>query len=499
MALVGCIDKFTCNTGIKFPEEGYVLAPWVRVTIRRAGVTISVGNKSSPENNHTACIKEFEYGYGDGFEARIVIHDEQGSNFVQFMYDLIKDIVCMTPTQITADVEFGWVKSNCPGGTPVKKSPKYYMSLDNITGNFVNGKFLFEVTARDLYIHAAETRIDHVFGSDDNKIHLTDAITQMFTDPQWPPSVGGVEFLRYVDHKTVEPILFKHYDGDKRKGPKSVWRCNNLSKMDAALSWLSEWVTDKEKSIIPTYDNTVPTNKIIFWEDRKPNCGEGLSWEDSCIGTYIVNGGKSSPVIEFTPKVRWDFMSLSSSSGNAGDVKPFPFKEGKEPGIKGCNTLSREGSPSAGVKKVASISETSRNKLGKESMEESMRAQSKQMKALKLHHDIIEADLVIIGDPTLIQPSLGMWTRNVAIVFINPFHILPTGGNGCGEWLIVPPACNAVLSNKAWIVKSINHRITAGTFTTTLGVYLVAPGIDVEVYEPLGGLGSGGWTPVGCR
>ena len=65
----------------------------------------------------------------------------------------------------------------------------------------------------------------------------------------------------------------------------------------------------------------------------------------------------------------------------------------------------------------------------------------------------------------------------------------------CGDWL-ADPICNDVLSNRAWLVRSVTHRISEGKFSTTFGVYLVTPGIDIDIDEPLGGVGSGGWKPT---
>ena len=99
---------------------------------------------------------------------------------------------------------------------------------------------------------------------------------------------------------------------------------------------------------------------------------------------------------------------------------------------------------------------------------------------------------MIVGDPQIMRPSLAINAKNVKIVFLNPFYVF--SGGSCGDWLAAP-ACNEVLSNKAWIVKAIVHRISEGRFTTTLGLWLGSPGIDLDIGQPLGGAGSGGWVP----
>ncbi|MGL1636394.1 hypothetical protein ACSTJT_23245, partial [Vibrio parahaemolyticus] len=73
-----------------------------------------------------------------------------------------------------------------------------------------------------------------------------------------------------------------------------------------------------------------------------------------------------------------------------------------------------------------------------------------------------------------------------SIVVINPFHIQDVGGEDCGEWLQAE-TCNAVLSNRQWLVLGTSHEIKEGSYTTTIKVRLDAPGTDISIGEPLGG------------
>jgi hypothetical protein len=138
--------------------------------------------------------------------------------------------------------------------------------------------------------------------------------------------------------------------------------------------------------------------------------------------------------------------------------------------------------------------------------EAAQRNRARQMRAFSIFYQPIEAELVVLGDEKIVKPSLCLF-RNIHIVFINPYFIFeaqpeedPDTGDmvdqsdDCGDWLS-RPACNPVLSNKAWLVRNITHRIQDGKFTTTFSVYLAAPGVELDKGAPVGGGGSCGWTP----
>jgi hypothetical protein len=134
-------------------------------------------------------------------------------------------------------------------------------------------------------------------------------------------------------------------------------------------------------------------------------------------------------------------------------------------------------------------------------------SQNKDGKANRLLHREVQADLVLVGDPNMITPSLGIWARNVTIVFVNPYYIMPKGKGACGEWKsdsgLAGSACNPVFSSKAWWINRVTHKITPGHYTTSLGIYLAAGGVDLNTCDTLGGNGSSigvcsTWKPVGC-
>ncbi len=502
LVVKGCMKKYRIPGKERLPEEGHTLSPWVTVRFTKGGSTITVGNLSSPKNGNNAVIKSFDFGRSDGFTCKIVIQDQQGSSLIQFMEDMLKDSRCAKPDGLRMQVQFGWIKAGCDAPLPSASSPCFCMFPESIETNFQGGKFTYEITGRDLIYAMLEQSGDEIYGKDDNPKPLTVAIKEMMTDEKLKPTVSNVKFCRFEGDECSTP---KFKNGGE-EGPKGKWPMGNRSKIDAAREWLKNHMSDRDKGWKVSYNGDCDDKgEIIFWEDVKPNCNEGKDWESSCLGFYIVNGGKSSPVVEFNPRIKWDFARLTSQGGAAGGAKPLLNKDGKTKGRFDCDTLKRESAPSAGKTVSVTADETSQNIEREEAEDRTAESNDKAMKAEKIFHDNIEADLVIIGDPNMINPSLAAWAFNVSIAFINPFHLIGKISTvqqdisvdneiGCGEWL-AKPWCNEVLSNKAWIVKSISHSIQEGRYTTTLGLFLTTPGEDTDVGTPLGGEGSAGWKP----
>lgn len=485
MACLITSNLATSGCQVRRPEPGYVLSPYVKVTFLSGGTSITVGNKSSPQNNHHAVVKDFEWGYSDGHECKITIIDEKGGSFVQFMTDLIKDYQKVTADAYTMEVEFGWIKADCPTGVAVNKSSKYLFLCDNVECNFSNGCFFFQITGTDISPRIFEGRFDEILGDDKNQLHLTEAITKLMVSSNIPPTVASVQFLMKGAGQNAEPTEIIWSDGTK-EGPKANWQSNGRDKLGTVMNWLGLYTTINGKTVIPVFNNE-GTSEIIFWEDFRPACGEHRDFVDNCIGTYIVNGGKDSPVLEFNPRIRWNFMSLANMGGNMGDQGIMPFKDqgGKVPGVDGCNTLNRKNNPGAGAEHSIPDNPAVSDIDLQDAQEKIAKAHFQQLKGWRLFTEAIEADLVVLGDPKLGRPIESIMSKNVKIIFINPRYL----ESGC-TW--AESSCNEVLTNQAWLVKYINHKISDGKYTTTIGVFLPVPGADFDVGEPLGGPGSDG-------
>lgn len=506
----GCWDQWERN-GYMLPEAGHVLAPWVAITFidqSNSDVpSVTVSNHSSPSTDpeHAAVIKSFSFGHRDGTTATVLIHDVQGGNFEAFMRHITKDWVCVKENLagIYMKISFGWVKSNCKIPDDSARSLCYYLVVNSIETNFSEGKFIFDVTGTDLGPYCFEGATEFEKGGEGQKaVYLMDAAQQYMCSHQGP-NFGSVDFRRIEGKKTLSSKkgdkIFHSPTNDPMeeiKGLKMKYISHGRDKIHTLRSWASQNTSYKERrGWHAVYDPTKPNGgEIVFWELQHPECR--IFSPDLHIGTYIVNGSKSSPVIEFNPKIRWNFSSVTSTGGaGPGDqgAKTTELEGNKNPGHK-C--LPRDQTDGAGVRTETVTGDGKQDVDGKRAPREDMTGDHTDKKATKIDaYENIGADLVIVGDPTLPDPVMAK-NYYVSIVVINPFAIVPLAGSKCGEWLSGPP-CNAVLSNDAWMIEGINHTIEAGKYISTITVSLATPGTNVASYLPLGASAMG-WKPPTC-
>lgn len=494
--LVGCAANYLCGA-VKLPERGWTLEPWCMACFQKGGSYITVGNESCPSSGNTAAIKDFEFGMTDSTTCHITVHDTGGSSFVNFMNNIITNWENLTPqSALTMKFQWGWVKSGCSTPVPQAASKIYTLMPMSVDCSFTQGKFVFNITAVDQFSHSYGGRVETNQGDAKNGKDLMTAIRDLVTNTKEKPTASKVAFYR-LEAGVPKPCGFSTGLPDpktgKKQGPVETWQPQGRDKLHSLKSWIAANPTDRLKGWVMAYDATNDT--LIFWEDAKPKCGETKDWCSNSLGTYIVNGGGMSPVIEFNPKINWVFTSPTNAGGMMGGVTPMldaGVPGGKNPGDKNCDT-SRLSDPNNahGLPMHTTVDDRTRNK-GQDGQKKKADAQTQDSRANKLIFQPIEADLVLVGDPTLISPSLGVATRNISIVFINPYHIMGTGTNL--TWL-EQPTCNEVLTNKGWLVRKITHKITAGRYVSVLTVYLAVPGVDLNNHDPVGGPGSGGWTP----
>lgn len=503
----GCSDKYKSGP-YQRPVEGDTVAPWVKITFLKSNTSITVGNKSYNDGDnealHTAAIVDFEFGAADGMTLNVIIHDQKGGNFSKFMDDLVKDSKCLSSPQdsIVMQSQWGWARTTCNGIAPHISSPEHHSVPLSVECNFSGGKFMFTITACDMGNRMIEGRTKAELGTDDNPMYLTDAIRKLFTE-SCGPIISNVEFR---DKDGKEGIQWKTNDcgsdckNGENKGPKGTWNPNNVDKLNYCCTEML--VKDNARTIndrmcIGHYDSTFPGGKIIIQESIIPNPGEDVEADARSIGTYIVNGGKFSPVIEFNPRIKWDFLALQQTGGQASNQQPLQNLDGGEAqGDPRSTTLKKGWVPCMGSEISSSTDRNTEDREGARAEMLTEEAATIHEHTLNLLHQPIEAELLIQGDPSLSTPVDFLY-RTVSIVFVNPFHIFPVTGH-CGDWLTTKPPCNEILSNKAWTIEHVSHKISPGRYTTTLRLFLAASGENIECYDPIGGVGSEGWQPTCC-
>jgi hypothetical protein len=502
MALSGCATRYICGP-VKDPQTvvggvHHSMSPYVKLTIAGGASEITVGNESAPALDNDAVIKDFHYGSGDGITATFVIHDQRGGSLTKFIERMLKDFNAATPDSTKAEFEYGWITSGCPQPVALNKSTKRYGTIIWADTNFAEGKFMYEITVKSVAESMAEAKCPKIFGEDGDKaIPIRQALEQLLTNADNPPSVAKISF-KTIKNGQVQDIGFERPTPRDKNGRKDAWVCNNRGKLQTAIEWLTQNnLSENGKGWYPYYNESTKGGEIIFWEDNKPLCGENVS-PQNCLGTYVVNGGKESSVIEFNPQFRWNYNILTTG-GSAGEGKALMHTRnvGKWEGRDDCKDLKMASQAGAGGEATTPVTGGVYNEDGPQSSELVERSINKMARAVSYSiHDAIESDLIVIGDPSLDPVNHGHGAF-VSIVFINPYHLTGTSGD-CPEWEskgLEGSPCNELLSNRAWLTKSLGHRISGGKYTTNIRVMLPSPYFHFDGNQPLGGDPNGTTLP----
>lgn len=494
---------------VRTPVDEDVLSPWVELIIGERDEVIKVGNKSSPtaEPLHSAVVKSFQIAWAGGAGATIEVVDEAGGSFVKFFNKMVHDVKDFKEYIVKAS--WGFKGRRCTGyisdtESATLTSRTHHLSIQGIDVDFQQGRVAFTINASHLSVYTFETRNEEIYGSEKNPLTLKTAIRRMFTsiDPNLQ-----IDFKRRTKEGALQDYEFKaKIGGPGEDSLKAKWEGNGNDPIGIAMRWMSNFVTDDNKGIIPIYqtlaenDNTYKP-RIIFMEDNTFNTSGELKNQSLCqtnqsVGTFIVHGGHNrnrahiSPVIEFKPTITWSFHSTHLSGGqvdirgnNAVKSNETGFQE--ELGLQASTDVVKLGLQMNPAQSPAAML------LGNTPLDTAKNYQIQQKSNSTLTNvatNPIEATLRIQG-----RPDLDNWANVqggiVSLIVINPFHISPNtldDVNECPTWL-ASPVCNNVLSNTNWRVIGLSHEIREGSYTTTLKIMLDAPGQGININSNLGG------------
>jgi len=360
--------------------------------------------------------------------------------------------------------------SSCDGGDSVEKSPPVKCVLTQIEVNYSEGKIKYKLSGTGLDPLFFNMREDNRLGTDDKPMKLEDAIQQLcLQDPQMRVSYcmkknGKIECGGKGTFK-----WYKFGEG----GPEATWQADNQNRISTISKWIEPFRLDdgsqNGKGIILMLDSENYDHLMLVMDPMEEN----TTGCENSLGTFIVNGGKCSPVLEFTPKFNWISGWGGESVGGdaAGPARSAPvFDEDPRPKTACC------GSPShVGQQQQVTITQQAWSAYGpKEAHTEtvkSVEAHQRANKMVSVSIQPITAELRIVGDPSAIFVVHSLFFgRSCSIVAINPFHLKQSGGE-CPEWL-AEPQCNEILSNKNWLCLGTNHSIKEGSYTTTLKLVL---------------------------
>jgi hypothetical protein len=481
---VNCLSTYSCNSGLIAPFDGSVFEPFV--ILYCGDFYVTGGNYSTIAHNsknefsitkNLASISSFSYGAGgttSSFGAEFEIIDVGGTMYRQIIHAINKTVANQKGESRLISFDFGWVVKKCDGSVELKNAKSFagstfhgYVAQVETTfeGNNVKMKLVVSCPS----FSAKEVPQNTSEGSQDSPVSLKDAIRGMFLNKE--PSYSVVEFRSKDDDGTggFKPLAFKNSDGGP-DGPKASWPMNQQSTLAAARSWLNSLATNNEKGVQLLFD---PKNySLVVQEDKlKAKCCEYN------IGTYIVNGGNCSPVLEFTPEVGPFVMGQKQTgAANPGSASGAGSKVGNiTPGIEEAGTQAQPTIP------YQDWSWRIPDDLAS-GVAEGIAAQY-DANVLVERPQTVGGKLKIMGDPRYhsIDHTLGV---RISLIVINPFHV----GNTC-VWL-TESNCNSILSNKNYMIIGFNHQISGGSYVTILDLALEAPNANIPASEGLGSCGD---------
>ena len=412
-------------------------------------------------------------------------------------------------------VQFGWVGAKCGDGSISSANPDvydecpshapsriisqtcYFMPL-NIVATYEGGKIKFTIEGVDLLRRTMGMRIDKPVGAEGKfkEMSTREAIQKMLKDE----AKTEVAFKYKNAAGNCADMGFEQDDGVSETdsfppkgsygGPKGPKRPANLTPLGAAMEWLKPLKTHpNKKAVVPLWDVNSPTPRLVFTEDPMPKCDcDGFDPARSSLGTYIVNGGKNSPVLQFQPKVNWPFEGSTPQGGTNASGASATTETIKENPQFTCqdlvnfsNNAGSGGNPVA-AEAQAEASEKKANAGAAESVQRMTRAYKP--------YEAITCQLTVQGDPSFASPTF-LVGRTFSIIVINPYHYSRQVGDGCGEWL-ARPIINETYSNRSWFIQGCTHQIKEGSYQTMFDLMLPAPGVDINPKLPVGCPESGG-------
>lgn len=505
--LAGCIKNYVCQS-VDVPgpakEQAESFAPWCWIKFGADGNKITVGNESYETDPNTACIKSMEIGWTDKPSMKCEIIDEKGGT-LGIVANAIRKCIKTGETEgggagTWCEFQFGWIVTTCEGGKRVIPSPTFQLMITQLDVNYSEGKikYIMEATTYDeLY---DKSREDNTKGEDSKPVDIETAIRSLCAqDP-----ACQVRFVELTKDGKLKDTEFDWVGGK----PKASWQTDNMNRISTITKWLAPFrVKDGkcDKGLIVFFNPRKPDEMMII-KDPMANPGEAKDCEGGDdknepsewgpLGTFIVNAGKCSTVIEFTPTM--NIINAVSSLAVGGDTSGPNKSANQFDERRRCENQQAQGTE-AGTQLQATLTQQAFDVYGvKTANEQALRSEIVHNRAGMVTSVVnpgVEAQLKILGNPS---PTFCNWgaCRNLSIVVINPFHIRNAGK--CGDWL-ASPGCNELFTNRLWMTRSINHSIQVGNYTTTIEAFLVAPNIQISSMEPLGGEGGGGpEVPNGC-
>lgn len=472
----GCVGKATCQGPIKRPLNCSGLAPWVVCSfvkctpVKGVQIAATVGS-FDPAAKKEGIIKSFSCGFSNGIGCKLEILDRKGASLNEFFQRLNKDIT-EAKRNFIMQIRWGWSCTPCASGSatasrqnamPVSKCIYYLPTKLDI--NYNDGKFRYILEGGDTAQKTFQTNMDKSYPEGGGKMKLKDAVIQVWKDST--PSVKA-SFKRRIPNTQEMEDIKEPFVTTGLQPVIDTWDCEGTNTMAVVVKWKASFKTDKGYGLKPVWDNSSSTPHIMYVES---GCKAGLA--DLCKQTYIVNGGKHSPVIAFNPTMHWNpHVTAEAYGGGAGSTATgASLKRKASMGDNDCIVVGA--SKNVGERTAIPPTDPVVNNEGPENAAAASDAGMNAQASANNYVENISAELIVQGDPEM-DTTIAWHAKYISIVVVNPFHpVLRLEGSGGqiknSEWL-ASPTCNPILTNKKWRITKVDHSIKEGSYTTTISV-----------------------------
>lgn len=490
--LINCIQQVACNFNannplgsIVKPIDSPVISPFVKLIVYSDNDKyITVGNQSNPKENE-AVIKSFSFGQSDTFSGSIEIWDQQGGNFFK-LYERIKNRLENSSFQFCF-FQWGWID----GVTQkiAKKddvdqiSPQYtgiIQKMDVVFSGPNIVKFTIKIQHQAFFLKF--TREKEVYGDEKNKVLLKQAIKTLLE--QANPPIYNINYIRRIPGQVETTWNFKPNNctvdtcgpNGQTDGPLGYYSSKGRDPLEIIEEWTKTVKTDQNKGfkiftsgLAPGQINLLDPIKnlsLTFLEDVEgaPAVDPPVNCNTYNLGTFIVNGGKYSNVIDFSPKVDWNFAALGNSGG--GNSGAFPGSNIQNKG----NNPDCFGDKKGGTTTKITITNVISYIYGGQALQDLKKALYLNEFANRFYQPV-EAELKVQGMPTLVDPRLALPNR-LSLIVINPYSITKNNDDVYG-WLQLD-TCNSVFTDTQWQIIGLYHDINDNKYTTTIKIRLFA-------------------------
>jgi hypothetical protein len=487
--LAGCVDKYKApplwnqTPFLEGQPEAENFAPYIWIKINNGDNEITVGNESYPYNPNKAVIKSFESGWINESQGSVEIVDEEGGQLSVFL-DAVQKCGSQWNQGSVLQYKLGWVFTRCDGSKGIVTSPTCEVVILQVSSNLSNGIIKFQIKFSAAASIVQSLRYDKTFGQEKSgqKEHLEDAIRQLAAEA---PEIN----VRYAYYNESGELIYTDFDwvDHGKKGPKAIWHSDSQNKYSTIAKWLEGYRVDDGKNgkgVILVHDPK-KYNDLVILMDPSKSCDERV--DPRHLGTFIVNGGKCSCVLEFSPT--YDFVSALGYFSSGGSTKgALSSKQSKkeDPQVKRINCDENE-------KQVGTTSQVSPNQSSfssdgtkaPDNVNKSSEAHLKASRLVDVQGSAINAELRIVGT-TFYKFYEIIAGAPCSIVVINPNYISGgKTGESCGDFL-KKADCHPFYSNKNWTVMGVNHTVQEGSFVTTLKVMLGSPAVELSASNFLG-------------